>query len=243
MSTVQAGNGEISSGFRLDVPLHNLLTQPGLRTTVPPASKPEKLSNLVFPQYLEVLGDDGLTPPMPPPKRPCKVEHITRAMRGWTVPWLKARVLPGDFHPIIAYLFTEWKCNLDSHYCWAFDNRVKEMTEEIAKRSIDRLRDTGAGVLALMGGEPTAASAVRAQGLLSRRQEGLLDLRPDQCPPAPPSSDRLARGRWSRDLQLRCRRRRRKAWTAESAGPYSLLLQLPGEEAVPIRVQPSSTST
>jgi MoaA/NifB/PqqE/SkfB family radical SAM enzyme len=75
-------------------------------------------------------------------------------MRGWAVPWLKSRVLPRDFHPIIAYLFTEWKCNLDCHYCWAFDNRVQGMTEEIAKRSIDWLRDTGAGVLALMGGEP-----------------------------------------------------------------------------------------
>jgi pyruvate-formate lyase-activating enzyme len=58
------------------------------------------------------------------------------------------------FSSIIAYLFTEWKCNLDCHYCWAFDNRVKGMTEEIAKRSIDWLRDSGAGVLALMGGEP-----------------------------------------------------------------------------------------
>ena len=70
------------------------------------------------------------------------------------MPWLKSRVQTGDFHPIIAYLFTEWKCNLDCHYCWAFDNRVKGMTEEIAKRSIDWLRDSGAGVLALMGGEP-----------------------------------------------------------------------------------------
>ena len=91
---------------------------------------------------------------MPPPKRHYTAEHITRAFRGWAVPWLKSRALPGDFHPIIAYLFTEWKCNLDCHYCWAFDNRVKGMTEEIAKRSIDWLRDTGAGVLALMGGEP-----------------------------------------------------------------------------------------
>lgn len=40
---------------------------------------------------------------------------------------------PGDFHPIIAYLFTEWKCNLDCHYCWAFDNRVKGMTEDTAE--------------------------------------------------------------------------------------------------------------
>jgi MoaA/NifB/PqqE/SkfB family radical SAM enzyme len=78
---------------------------------------------------------------------------IRRAMRGWLYPYLRSRVYPGDFHPIIAYLFTEWKCNLDCHYCWAFDNTVKGMTEETARRSIDWLHDTGCRVLALMGGE------------------------------------------------------------------------------------------
>ena len=63
-------------------------------------------------------------------------------------------MLPGDFHPIIAYLFTEWKCNLDCHYCWAFDNTVKGMTEDTARRSIDWLHSTTCRVLALMGGEP-----------------------------------------------------------------------------------------
>ena len=75
-------------------------------------------------------------------------------MRGWAMPWIRSRVLPGEFHPIIAYLFNEWKCNLDCHYCWAFDNTVRGMTEDTAKRSVDWLRDSGAGVLALMGGEP-----------------------------------------------------------------------------------------
>jgi hypothetical protein len=135
-------------------PLNDLLMQPGLRTALLPAAVPEPLPDPVFPQYPELLGDDGLGPPIPPPKRRHKAEHIARAFRGWAAPWLKSRVLPGDFHPIIAYLFTEWKCNLDCHYCWAFDNRVKGMTEEVAKRSIDWLRDSGAGVLALMGGEP-----------------------------------------------------------------------------------------
>ena len=78
---------------------------------------------------------------------------VRRAMRGWLYPYLRSRLSPGDFHPIIAYLFTEWKCNLDCHYCWAFDNRVKGMTEETAKRAIDWLHDTGCRVLALMGGE------------------------------------------------------------------------------------------
>jgi len=153
MPSVDMGSNE-SSTFRLDVPLHNLLTQTVSRTVVPPAANPVPLPDPVFPQYPELLGDDGLGPPMPPPKRHYTAEQVKRAFRGWAVPWLKSRTLPGDFHPIIAYLFTEWKCNLDCHYCWAFDNRVKGMTEEIAKRSIDWLRDTGAGVLALMGGEP-----------------------------------------------------------------------------------------
>jgi MoaA/NifB/PqqE/SkfB family radical SAM enzyme len=79
---------------------------------------------------------------------------VLRAMRGWLFPYVRSRVLPGDFHPIIAYLFTEWKCNLDCHYCWAFDNNVKGMTEDTARRAIDWLHDSGCRVLALMGGEP-----------------------------------------------------------------------------------------
>jgi hypothetical protein len=138
----------------LDVPLHSLLTQPGSRTAVPPIQTLKPLPDPVFPQYPELLGDDGRGPPTPPLKRRYRAEHISRAFQGWAVPWLKSRVLPGDFHPIIAYLFTEWKCNLDCHYCWAFDNRVKGMTEDVARRSIDWLRDSGAGVLALIGGEP-----------------------------------------------------------------------------------------
>jgi MoaA/NifB/PqqE/SkfB family radical SAM enzyme len=111
----------------------------------------------VFPQYPELLPN----PPdffeqahVPPAHRRWSAPLIYRAMRGWLFPYVRSRILPGDFHPIIAYLFTEYKCNLDCHYCWAYDNRVKGMTEDVARRSIDWLRDNGAGVLALMGGEP-----------------------------------------------------------------------------------------
>jgi MoaA/NifB/PqqE/SkfB family radical SAM enzyme len=60
----------------------------------------------------------------------------------------------GDFHPITSYLFVEYKCNIDCWYCWSFNNKVKGMTEDIARRSIDWLYDNGCRVLALMGGEP-----------------------------------------------------------------------------------------
>ena len=76
------------------------------------------------------------------------------SMRGWLFPYVRSRVLPGEFHPIIAYLFLEYKCNLDCWYCWAFNNKVKGMTEDTARQTIDWLHDRGCRVLALMGGEP-----------------------------------------------------------------------------------------
>jgi MoaA/NifB/PqqE/SkfB family radical SAM enzyme len=48
----------------------------------------------------------------------------------------------------------EYKCNLDCWYCPSFDNTVKGMTEDVARRSIDWLHNQGGRVLALMGGEP-----------------------------------------------------------------------------------------
>jgi MoaA/NifB/PqqE/SkfB family radical SAM enzyme len=151
-----------SRSFRLDVQLHDLLKKPDSRPAlVPrPASVPgEKLPEPVFPQYPELLTDESLPQdehgsPTDPYKRHWTAPLVYRAMRGWMFPYFKSRVLPGDFHPIISYLFTEWKCNLDCHYCWAFDNRVKGMSEDTAKRSIDWLHSTTCRVLALMGGEP-----------------------------------------------------------------------------------------
>jgi MoaA/NifB/PqqE/SkfB family radical SAM enzyme len=69
------------------------------------------------------------------------------------IPYIGSRATPGDFHPIISYLFTEWKCNLDCHYCWAYNHNVKGMPSETARRSIDWLCESRCRVLALMGGE------------------------------------------------------------------------------------------
>jgi sulfatase maturation enzyme AslB (radical SAM superfamily) len=85
-------------------------------------------------------------------KRHRPASKIADTMRGWMVPYVKLRVLPGDFQPIIAYLFTDWKCNLDCHYCWSYDNRVKGMTEDTARLAIDWLHSTPCRVLAPTGG-------------------------------------------------------------------------------------------
>jgi MoaA/NifB/PqqE/SkfB family radical SAM enzyme len=106
----------------------------------------------VFPQYPEKLVNPG--PEIAPEKRDWSLSQAYRAMRGWLFPYIRSRVMPGEFHPITAYLFVEYKCNLDCWYCWAYNNQVKGMTEDVARRSIDWLYDHGCRVLALMGGEP-----------------------------------------------------------------------------------------
>jgi MoaA/NifB/PqqE/SkfB family radical SAM enzyme len=59
-----------------------------------------------------------------------------------------------SFHPIIAYLFTEWKCNCRCDYCYTYDNSVSGMTLDTAVEAIEWLRSVGCRVLAIMGGEP-----------------------------------------------------------------------------------------
>jgi len=138
--------------FRVDVQLHDLLVKNHSKSLLPNPGQPLTLPDPVYPERpeLQAIPDPVVTPD----KRTWGAQYVYRAMRGWLFPYVRSRVLPGDFHPIIAYLFTEWKCNLDCHYCWAFDNRVKGMTEDVARRSIDWLHDHGCRVLALMGGEP-----------------------------------------------------------------------------------------
>jgi len=110
----------------------------------------DKLPEPVFPQHPEFLTDEAWPGDG---ERHWPASKILQTMRGWAVPFVKSRVLPGDFHTIIAYLFTEYKCNLDCHYCYSFDNRVKGMTEEVARASIDWLHSTTCRLIALMGGE------------------------------------------------------------------------------------------
>jgi MoaA/NifB/PqqE/SkfB family radical SAM enzyme len=150
---------DANPSFRLDVQLHDLLTKsPAPRPLLMPSTTPKTLPEPVFPRQPDLLQQDDNYEQMLElarvGKRPWNREYVLRSMNGWLFPYMKSRVLPGPFHPIIAYLFTEWKCNLDCHYCWAFDNSVKGMTEDVARRSIDWLHSTTCRVLALMGGEP-----------------------------------------------------------------------------------------
>jgi pyruvate-formate lyase-activating enzyme len=141
----------IQPAFRIDFPVNELLRYSD-HPPSPPKPGGASLPEPVFPQYPELLSDPG--PETPPAARHWTRALVLRKVRGWLVPYLRSRILPGDFHPITAYLFVEYKCNIDCWYCWSFNNHVKGMTEDVARRSIDWLYDHGCRVLALMGGEP-----------------------------------------------------------------------------------------
>jgi MoaA/NifB/PqqE/SkfB family radical SAM enzyme len=133
--------------FRIDVPLYTLLQKKQERSALELSQEPVSLPDPVFPQIqrTEDLKQSGLF---------YHANNGVRAFRRWLVPYMQSRVMADEFRPLLSYLFTEWKCNLDCHYCWAFENSVKGMTEEVAKRSIDFLHSVGCRVTAIMGGEP-----------------------------------------------------------------------------------------
>jgi len=143
-----------ASTYRLSISANEELKR-GARSQVPPApgGVQQSFPEPAFPQHPELFGapDEDFFPRNG--NRYWTAPQIRRAMQGWMLPFFRSRLLAGEFHPIIAFLFSEWKCNLDCFYCWAYDNRVNGMTEDIAKRSIDWLRSTTCRVLALMGGE------------------------------------------------------------------------------------------
>jgi len=149
-----------SQPFRLDVPLHTLLQQAPEHVDVPEPPEAFPLPEPIFPQHPELIHDlDAFdiaehNHVLQHGKRNWPASKIWTSMKGWMIPYFKSISKPGDFQPIISYLFTEWKCNLDCHYCWSYDNRVKGMTETNARRAIDWLETTPCRVLAPTGGEP-----------------------------------------------------------------------------------------
>jgi MoaA/NifB/PqqE/SkfB family radical SAM enzyme len=148
--SAQIGEGGSTPSFPLNVLRSDVAGRPSAPLR-PRVTSGEGLPEPVFPQWPELLTNESLPGDG---VRHWNAAQIYHAARGWAFPYFKSRLLPGDFHPIVAYLFTEYKCNIDCHYCYSFNNKVKGMTEEVARRSIDWLHSTTCRVLALMGGEP-----------------------------------------------------------------------------------------
>src|ERR1700737_287376 len=162
MSELRQFRASPNHPFRLDVPLHELLQQlpHSPSSCLPALAEPKTLPSAEFPQFPEFFHDldeqdiaahDAV---VRTGQRHWPASRILKTMRGWMFPYFKSRLSPGDFQPIIAYLFTEWKCNLDCHYCWSYDNRVKGMAEDTARRAMYWFPSTPCRVLAPSGREP-----------------------------------------------------------------------------------------
>jgi MoaA/NifB/PqqE/SkfB family radical SAM enzyme len=137
--------------FRMDVQIHDLLMKPAA-AQVHPALKAQGLEPLTLPE--PIFPQSSFPEGGAMPERAYQRLNAIRGLRGWALPYFKSLFHKGELRPIISYLFTEYKCNIDCHYCWSYNNNVKGMTEDTARRSIDWLHSIGGRVLALMGGEP-----------------------------------------------------------------------------------------
>jgi len=146
MSVIQeeAYTGVNAPAYRIDQKLHQILYREPARPVFE-VDPDDVLPEPVYPQH-------------PDPEEMSLKEwqklNAIRTLKTWGSPYFKSRWHSKDLRPIIPYLFTDWKCNYDCHYCWSYNNKVKGMTEAVAKQSIDWLHSIGSRVLALMGGEP-----------------------------------------------------------------------------------------
>lgn len=131
--------------YRLDTKLHQILYKPPSRPKLESAREPVALPEPPFPIHPD---------PQEMTEREYQKMNAIRTWKTWGKPYFQSRWHSDDLRPLIPYLFTDWKCNYDCHYCWSYNNKVKGMTEEVARRSIDWLHSIGSRVLALMGGEP-----------------------------------------------------------------------------------------
>lgn len=147
MSVIQeeAYAGVNAPAYRIDQKLHQILYREPARPVFEVDPEEEGLPEPVYPQH-----------PDPPEmtEREWQKLNALRTWKTWGSPYFKSRWHRDELRPIIPYLFTDWKCNYDCHYCWSYNNRVKGMTEPVARKSIDWLHSIGSRVLALMGGEP-----------------------------------------------------------------------------------------
>ncbi len=145
MSTTE--KKEATPEFRIDENLRDVLNPVRDLQPLPEPDGPVEggLPEPVFPQRPEVMWET---------ERAYNNFKAWRVWKGMGAPYFKSRLKPQQLRPLISYLFTEWKCNLDCHYCWSYENSVQGMTKPTAKLSIDWLHSTGNRFLALMGGEP-----------------------------------------------------------------------------------------
>ena len=82
--------------FRIDVNVHSLLMNSASEGPELPVNQGMTLPEPIYPKSPEKLFDPG--PDTPPEKRDWTVFQAYRTMKGWLFPYIRSRVLPGEFH-------------------------------------------------------------------------------------------------------------------------------------------------
>jgi hypothetical protein len=93
--------------FRIDANVHSQLMNSESHGPEPPINKGMTLPEAIYPRFPEKLSDPG--PETRPEERKWTLPQAYHKMKGWLFPYVRSRVLPGEFHPNIAYLFVEYK--------------------------------------------------------------------------------------------------------------------------------------
>ncbi|MDH4204482.1 MAG: radical SAM protein [Desulfobacteraceae bacterium] len=86
--------------------------------------------------------------------RSYQLSNFTRAYRSWFIQYIKSRIHPNEFRPLLSFLYTDLNCNLNCHYCYSWGKEIEGMTMQVAKDAVNWLQSVGCRVLAYMGGEP-----------------------------------------------------------------------------------------
>ncbi len=146
--TLHKGDSQVpTKGYRLDAEMNKQLLDSEYGSRVTQQGELQQFPEPFYPE--QPWAKDGTMT-----KGEYNALNRIRDIHGWLTPYLKSRFYFWRFRPILSYVFTDWKCNIDCHYCWAFNNKIPGMTEDVGKRSIDWLHSVGCRVAALMGGEP-----------------------------------------------------------------------------------------
>jgi hypothetical protein len=83
--------------FRIDVNAHSLLMNSTPDGPELPVDKGMTLPEPVYPRFPEKLSDPG--PETPPENRDWTLPQAYHKMKGWLFPYVRSRVLPGEFRP------------------------------------------------------------------------------------------------------------------------------------------------
>src|SRR5579862_5163799 len=103
MNTQDTIESPTAPRYRVDVSVHNLLMAGTRQHSLLPDGREQKLPEAQFPRFPDLAGDvepDAKYLPRDgnPYRKRVTPFMVRRALRGWLYPYVRSRVMPGEFH-------------------------------------------------------------------------------------------------------------------------------------------------